>query len=109
MFDVQISEQAEKDLRDIFEYIAFELLSPNNAIRLLNRLENAISDLDNMPEKYRRYKKEPWHSRGLRVFSVNNYLIFYIPEKETKTVKVVRVMYGGRDVDKELERHTTYN
>ena len=23
MFDVQISEQADKDLRDIFEYIAF--------------------------------------------------------------------------------------
>ena len=26
MFDVQISEQADRDLRDIFEYIAFELL-----------------------------------------------------------------------------------
>ena len=27
MFDVQISEQADRDLRDIFEYIAFELLA----------------------------------------------------------------------------------
>lgn len=26
MFDVQISEQAEMDLRGIFEYIAFDLL-----------------------------------------------------------------------------------
>ena len=31
MFDVQISEQADRDLRDIFEYIAFELLVPENA------------------------------------------------------------------------------
>ena len=31
MFDVQISEQADADLRGIYEYIAFELLSPQNA------------------------------------------------------------------------------
>ena len=27
-FDVQISEQAEMDIRGIFEYIAFDLLAP---------------------------------------------------------------------------------
>ena len=30
-FDVSISEQAESDLRGIYEYIAFILLSPENA------------------------------------------------------------------------------
>lgn len=65
MFDVQISEQADKDLRDIFEYIAFELLAPENAAGQLDRLEDAISKLDNMPEKFRRYEREPWRSRGV--------------------------------------------
>lgn len=32
IFDIQISEQADKDLRGIYEYIAFELLSPENAL-----------------------------------------------------------------------------
>ena len=58
-FDVQISEQAEMDLRGIFEYIAFDLLAPENAAGQLDRLEDAISKLDNMPEKYRRYEREP--------------------------------------------------
>ena len=60
MFDVQISEQADRDLRDIFEHIAFELLAPENAAGQLDRLEDAISKLDNMPEKFRRYEREPW-------------------------------------------------
>lgn len=105
-FDVQISEQAEMDLRSIFEYIAFELQSPESAARQLERLEGAISELDHMPEKYRRYEREPWRSRGLRVFPVDNYLVFYISNMKTEVVTVIRVLYGGRDVDKELERHT---
>lgn len=107
-FEVQISEQAEMDLRGIFEYIAFDLLAPENAAGQLDRLEGAIGKLDHMPEKYRRYEREPWRSRGLRVFPVDNYLVFYIPNTETKVVTVIRVMYGGRDVDKELKRHTHY-
>ena len=109
MFDVQISEQADNDLRGIFEYIAFELLAPENAAGQLDRLEEAISKLDHMPEKFRRYEREPWRSRGLRVFPVDNYLVFYIPNMETKIVTVIRVMYGGRDVDKELKRYTRYD
>ncbi len=37
---------------------------------------------------------------------VDNYLIFYIPYPSTKTVEVIRVMYGGRDVDTQLNRLT---
>lgn len=104
IYDVRISEQADQDLRNIFEYIAFELLAPENAAGQLDRLEEAIRKLDNMPEKYRRYEREPWFSRGLRVFPVDNYLVFYIPDMDEKIVTVIRVMYGGRDVDKELNR-----
>ena len=108
MFDVQISEQAEKDLRDIYEYIAFELLAPENATKQLDRLEDVINKLGNMPEKFYRYEKEPWYSRGVRIVPVDNYLVFYIPDMEKQIVVVIRVMYGGRDVDKELKRYTCY-
>ncbi len=108
MFDVQISEQADNDLRGIFEHIAFELLAPENAAGQLDRLEEAIGKLDYMSEKFRRYEREPWRSRGLRVFPVDNYQVFYIPDMETQIVTVIRVMYGGRDVDEELKRHTYY-
>ena len=52
------SNQANSDLRGVYEHIAFELLSPDNAARQLDRLEEHIMRLENFPEKFRAYKKE---------------------------------------------------
>lgn len=103
IFEVQISEQADNDLREIYEYIAFELRSPDNAAKQLDRLEKAICNLSNFPEKYRRYQNEPWYSRGLRLFPVDNYLVFYIPNNDARIITVIRVMYGGRDIPNVLD------
>ena len=46
IYDIVISDQAEIDLRGIFEYIAFELQAPENASGQLDRLEACIMDLD---------------------------------------------------------------
>lgn len=57
MYEVEVSEQADSDLRGIFEYIAFELQSPENASGQLDRLEEQILSLDTMPERYQNMKK----------------------------------------------------
>lgn len=105
-YSVKISEQANSDLREIFEYIAFELQSFQNAEGQLSRLEKNILSLDHMPERFRRYSEEPWLSRGLRIMPVDNYCVFYIPDLEKKIVNIIRVLYGGRDIDTELAKHT---
>lgn len=106
IYEVVTTRKADADLRDVYEYIAFELLSPDNAAGQLDRLEENIMGLSEFPEKFRQYEKEPWHSRGLRVMSVDNYLVFYIPDKDTATVTVIRVMYERRNVDEELKNRT---
>ncbi len=103
-YEVRLTTEAENDLRGIFEYIAFELQSPQNAAGQLDRLEQSIMSLDQMPERFRVYEKEPWHSRDLRIMPVDNYLVIYIPKNEEQTVKIMRVIYGGRDIDKQLNR-----
>ena len=55
IYEVELSEQADSDLRGIFEYISFELQSPENASGQLDRLEEQILSLDTMPERYRKY------------------------------------------------------
>lgn len=47
---ITITEQADRDLRGIYEYIAFELLSPENAAGQLERLEKSIAGLEEFPE-----------------------------------------------------------
>ena len=76
-YTVNISPQAEADLRAIFEYIAFERRSTANAVRQIQRLEESILSLDQMPNRYRAYTKEPWRSRGLRVMPVDNYHVYF--------------------------------
>ena len=106
IYEVDVSEQAENDLRKIFEYIAFELQSLENANRQLNHLEEQILSLCTMPERYCKYKLEPWKSRGLRCLPIDNYIVFYIPNKNKKIVTVIRVLYGGRNIDNQLNFHT---
>lgn len=102
IYEIIITEQADADLRNIYEYIAFELLSPDNAAGQIERLEKHIMGLEKFPEKFKLYEKEPWHSRGVRIMPVDNYLILYIPDKDAKIVTVIRVMYTGRDVPNQL-------
>ena len=77
-----------------------------DSIRLFDCLEEQILSLDTMPERYRKYEKEPWNSRGLRVSSVDNYVVLYIPDSDKKVVTILRVMYTGRDIDNQLNLHT---
>ena len=93
-YKVMYTAGAKKDLRNIFRYISEELLAP----------ENAAGQADTMPNRNRLYEEEPWHSRGLRFFPVDNYLVFYKTDDETEIVYVVRIMYGGRDIHKQLSQ-----
>ena len=106
IYEVEVSEQADSDLRGIFEYIAFELQALENASGQLDRLEEQILSLDTIPERYRKYEKEPWKTRGLRVLPVDNYVILYIPDSDKKVVTILRVMYAGRDIGNQLNLHT---
>lgn len=98
-YEVVLTPNAKQDLRDIYRYIAVDLQSEQNANGQLDRLEENILKLDEMPERFRVYDREPWRSRNLRVMPVDHYLVFYIPDHQAKTVTVVRIMYGGRDID----------
>lgn len=101
---VVYTEQAELDLRRIFEHIAFPLLEPETARNQLQRIMDAVTNLNEMSMRYRHYEKEPWHSKGLRVLPIDNYLAFYLPMESKMVVAVIRIMYGGRDVEEQLRR-----
>lgn len=102
MWRVQYTNAAELDLESIYEYIFFELHEPETAKKQLIRIMDAISSLYDMPYRYRLYEKEPWFSKGLRVLTLDNYLIYYLPCEPTKTVDIIRVLYGGRNILAEL-------
>ncbi len=100
---VSYTAQARQDLRSIYSYIANVLLAPDTAAQQVRRIMREIGSLDEMPMRFRLYEDEPWHSRGLRFFSVDNYLVFYVPEESAYTVSIVRIFFGGRDISSQLD------
>ncbi len=105
MYSIKLTNQADEDIRCIYEYIAYELHSMENAGGQLDRIEKCIMSLDYMPERYRLYDREPWKNRGLHIVPVDNYCVLYVVDKSDMTVIVIRVLYGGRDIDTILEKY----
>lgn len=100
---IKYSAQALADLKTIFEYIAFELLVPDTARGQVKRIMDSVDKLGEMPMMYKIYENEPWKSKGLRFFPADNYVVLYPPKENLQTVNVVRIIYGGRDINKQLE------
>lgn len=104
--EVIYSARARQDLRNIYEYISYDLLVPETATRQTRRIMKEIRSLDEMPMRHRLYDDEPWHSQGVRFFPVDNYLVFYLPDETKNTVYIVRIIYSGRDIKKQLSETT---
>jgi toxin ParE1/3/4 len=103
IWEVFYTDDALQDLEDIHDYISLILLEPGIAEKQTNRIMDAADTLEHMPLRYRLYEHEPWHSKGLRVLPVDNYLIFYLPDELKNTVAIIRIMYGGRDIESQLK------
>ncbi len=96
------SEESKRDLRKILDYISEELYEPEIARNLVRHILGEIGKLDEMPNRHALYAEEPWRSQGLRSFPVKNYLALYVTDETTHTVQIVRVVYGGMDIRKQL-------
>lgn len=97
-YKVSISHEAEEDLRGIYAYIAFNLLSLKNAQGQIHRLEKAIVSLDALPLRHRLVSFEPWKGRGLRFMLCDSFIIFYVVQEEKQEVLISRVLYGKRNL-----------
>lgn len=75
---------------------------PEIASGQVDRIMKAARSLEQMPMRYRLYEEEPWHSQGLRFLPVDNYLIFYLPDETNNVANIIRIMYSGRDVKRQL-------
>ena len=102
-YEIEITTKAKSDIIGIYDYIASELLAPETAVNQIDRLEKSILGLGFMPSRFRKYGSELWQSRGLRIMPVDNFAVLYIPDKTTKIVTIIRVMYCGRNIEKQLD------
>ena len=92
-YKVKIYPSAQRDLRDIVDYL--NTLSPSAALRYYDKLTEETAGLSTMPERCPRPRDLALAAIGYRYLIVENYLIFYVVSGGT--VQIRRILYGRRD------------
>ncbi len=64
-YTVEITDEALSDMEQLYNYIAFVLLSPENAMGQYNRIADEIVKLNMFPERFRIMDSEPERSKGV--------------------------------------------
>ena len=98
-YKVIYAPAAQGDVRAIYSYIAYEPEAEQAARGQVDRIRETVRKLDTMPERYGAVDWKPWASIGMRKVPVDNYVVFYLVDNDEKMVTVVRVFYGGRDIE----------
>jgi len=101
MYDVLLSDEAEKDLHDIADYINEQLQNPLSAIKTVDKIEKTlIKRLEIFPHSY------PIHlyleSLGIeyRRTIIDNFTAFYIVDDVGEVVTITHIVYNKRDVSR---------
>ncbi|MBR4061007.1 MAG: type II toxin-antitoxin system RelE/ParE family toxin [Lachnospiraceae bacterium] len=99
-YKVEITREALRDMEDIYNYIAIDLLAPENAMGQYNRIADEILTLNTFPERFRIMESEPEKSMELRRMLVDNYSVFYTVREDE--VIVTDVLYTASDIEARL-------
>lgn len=93
-YSIHITKTAQRDVMRTVSYIDTVLKNPIAADALINEFEKRIQELSSFPEKYALAKDPMLASWGIRFLVIKNYLAFYLVDRQTETVHVVRFLYG---------------
>lgn len=100
-YEIEITKEALRDMEEIYNYIANELLSPDNAIYQYNRIAESILQLDIFPEKFRILESNIEKQKKIRRMPVDNYSVFYVI-KENRVI-VISVLYSASNIQAKLK------
>jgi len=102
MFEVRATESAERDLREIHDYLLGELFNPQAWISLSEKIADAFHTLQDQPFAFCECIDARLKGKGYRKCVLGGYLFIYRVEIETKVVHIVRFFHGLQNYIAEL-------
>lgn len=95
---MKLNKRAFRDIESIFEYIALEKLSPENAKRQTDRIWKALKTLEIFPQSHQERVVGRYAGKKYRQLIIDNYIAIFRIDESTKTVYIVTVQYQGRNL-----------
>lgn len=91
------TEKAEQQLRDIIFYIADDSKSIDIALNYLDKIEHAITQLEDFPNLGSIPKYATLRKQGYKVLIVERHLVFYKVNEDKKVVVIYTIVDGRRE------------
>ena len=91
------TEKAEQQLRDIIFYIADDSKSIDIALNYLDKIEHAITQLEDFPNLGSIPKYVILRKQGYKVLIVERYLVFYKVNEDKKIVVIYAIVDGRKE------------
>lgn len=99
-YDVEITQEALRDMEAIYEYIASKLYAPMAAARQYDRLAEAILSLEFFPKRCAIMRSRQEYLKSIRRMVVGKYSVFYVISGDS--VIVISVLYSASDIEERL-------
>ena len=98
-YNYVLTESAEADIDEAFDYIAHELVNPDAASAFADELEVKLEEICKTP-KAGRLVYNPYLKRDdIRRVLVKNYIAYCLIDEDEAKIVVLRVVYNRRDQD----------
>ena len=102
-YNYVLTESAEADIDEAFDYIANELVNPDAASAFADELEEKLEEICKTPKAGRPVHNPYLKRDDIRRVLVKNYIAYYLINEEAAKIVVLRVVYNRRDQDKLLK------
>ena len=102
-YNYVLTESAEADVDEAFDYIANELVNPDAASAFADELEEKPEEICKTPKAGRPVHNPYLKRDDVRRVLVKNYIAYYLIDEEKENIVVLRVIYNRRDQDKVLK------
>ncbi len=101
-FSYKLTQKAETDLDEIIAYTAVQLKNLQAASDFIDKLQSVINEVCAFPESGILVNNEFLPYKNIRKKLVKNYILYYLSDANEKTIYILRVIYGRRNVDEIL-------
>ncbi len=98
-YQYHFTKKAETDLDEILSYISIELSNPDAAASFLKDLQTVLTSICSVPKIGRIVENEFLPDKEIRKSLVGNYVLYYLPDTEEKSIYVLRILYSRRNLD----------
>ncbi|MBR2257520.1 MAG: type II toxin-antitoxin system RelE/ParE family toxin [Blautia sp.] len=102
-FSYALTEIAEEDVEEAFDYITNELHNPEAASSFADELDEKLEEICRTPKSGRPVHNPYLKRDGIRRVLVKNYIAYYLIDETEAKIVVLRVVYNRRNQDEILK------